>query len=396
MNLSLLAPMGLVVLAALLLPLLLHLQRQSEARPTPFAALRWIGARLRPRRRIRLEELLLLLLRLLLVASVALLFARPVMTGLGADKPWVLVATTLDAPALRAAQSPAMGNESKSLAEAQWRWLAPDFPEIDAARPAPRQPTASLLRDVDARLPPRTAVTVFVPGIVDGLDGERPQLSRSVDWRVAKAISPPAKAGGPEARPAQKTKALIIRHVADRNDAARFLQAAARALARPVDAGDTTRALPAGARQLAWLVPGPVPPAIVQWLRDGGTLLLDREASIDGLSLGAPRWRDRQGRVLALESSYGRGRVIAMQSPLSAQSVPELLDAGFPDQLEALLDPPPESPARADAAAARPRTGGPGYQPLPEPVDAWLAWLAVALLLAERWIATRAKRGLAP
>ncbi|MBC7657918.1 MAG: hypothetical protein H7147_12215, partial [Frankiaceae bacterium] len=33
MNLSLLAPAGLVALAALLVPLLLHLQRQSEARP---------------------------------------------------------------------------------------------------------------------------------------------------------------------------------------------------------------------------------------------------------------------------------------------------------------------------------------------------------------------------
>lgn len=396
MNLSLLAPIGLAALAALLLPLLLHLQRRSEARPTPFAALRWIGARLRPRRRVRLEEIFLLLLRLLLVASVALLFARPVMTGVGADKPWVLVATTLDAAALRAAQARSVGNEINSLEDAQWRWLAPDFPQIDAARPAPRQPTASLLRDVDARLPPRTAVTVFVPGIVDGLDGERPQLSRSVDWRVAEAISPPAKAGEPETRPAQKTKALIIRSAADRNDAARYLQAAARALGRPVDAGDTTRVLPAQTRQLAWLAPGPVPPAVLQWLRDGGTLLLDREASIDGLPPGAPRWRDRQGKVLALESGYGRGRVIAMQSPLSAQSVPELLDAGFPGQLEALLDPLPNAPALANAASARPRTGGPGYQPLPEPIDAWLAWLAVALLLAERWIATRAKRGLAP
>lgn len=396
MNLTLLAPMGLAALAGVLLPLLLHLQRQSEARPTPFAALRWIGARLRPRRRVRLEELFLLLLRLLLVASVALLFSRPVMTGLGADKPWVLVATTLDATALRVAQATASGKDARALADAQWRWLAPGFPVIDAARPAPSQPSASLLRDADARLPPRTAVTVFVPAIVDGLDGERPRLSRALDWRVAAAPAASANTTLQPNQPAQKKPALVIRSASDRNSAARFLQAAAVALGRPVDAGDTTLALPTDARQLAWLARGPVPPAVLQWLRNGGALLLDHEASIAGLTPGAPRWRDRQGRVLARESSFGGGRVIAMQSSLSAQSVPELLEAGFPDRLEALLDPIAPAPARAPASAARPRAGGPGYQPLPEPVDRWLAWLAVALLLVERWVATRANRRLPP
>lgn len=398
MILSLLAPLGLAALTALLLPLLLHLQRQSESRPTPFAALRWIGTRLRPRRRVRLEELLLLLLRLLLLASVALLFARPVMTGMGADKSWVLVATTLDATALRAAQAPLTGKDARSLVDAQWRWLASGFPAIDEARPAPRQAIASLLRDADARLPARTAVTVFVPDIVDGLDGEHPRLSRSVDWRVAQPQSQLARptASLPENRAAQKAQALIIRNQSDRDAAAGYLQAAARALGRPVDEGDTTNELPADARQLAWLAPGPVPPAVLQWVRSGGVLMLDHEASVDGLTAGAPRWRDRRGKVLALESSFGRGRIIAMQSPLSVQSVPELLEAGFPDQLEALLNPMPNAPARATAAAARPRAGGPGYQPLPEPVDAWLVWLAVALLLIERWLATRANRGLVP
>ena len=81
MSLGLLLPVGLAALAALLLPLLLHLERQSEPRATDFAALRWLSARLRPRRSLRLEECWLLLLRLLLVASVALLFARPVLFG---------------------------------------------------------------------------------------------------------------------------------------------------------------------------------------------------------------------------------------------------------------------------------------------------------------------------
>ena len=414
MNLSLLAPMGLAALAALLLPLLLHLQRQSEARPTPFAALRWIGARLRPRRRVRFEEMLLLLLRLLLVAGVALLFARPVMTGAGADKPWVGVATTLDAQALRGAQSPASGDDEdddgKPLANAQWHWLAPGFPSIDEARPGPRQPLSSLLRDVDAQLPPRTAVTAFVPDIVDGQDAERPRLSRKIDWRVVASIGTAGvdagtSVAGPDAEAvanrvsgsnAANAASLSIRSSADRRGASRYLQAAASALGRSVDAGDTARELSRGARHLAWLAPGSVPPAIAHWTRSGGVLVLDAAGRMDGLPAGVASWRDREGRVLARESSFGRGRVIHLQSALSAQATPLLLDPGFANQFETWLDGAASAPARATALAAMPRTGGQGYKPVPQPVDAWLALLAVALLLLERWVATRAGRGIAP
>ena len=413
MNLSLLAPIGLAALAALLLPLLLHLQRQSQAQPTPFAALRWIGARLRPRRRVRLEEMFLLLLRLLLVGSVALLFARPVVTGAGADKPWVGVATTLDAVALRAAQPPAPGDDEvadrKSLAVARWHWLAPGFPPIDQARPGPRQPLASLLREMDAQLPPLTVVAVFVPDIIDGLDGERPRLSRKVDWRIvgsnvqsgraASASGSAATARDADRAPASiatNTTRLAIRSSGERNEASRYLKAAARALGRPVDAGDPALVLARDARQLAWLVPGPVPPAIMQWTRGGGVLVLDAAGRMQGLSAGTPAWRDRDGRVLARESWFGRGRVIHLQSALSAQATPPLLDAGFPNQFEAWLEGSGIAPTRATAAAAMPRTGGQGYKLVPVPLDVWLALLAVALLLVERMVATRATRGLAP
>lgn len=404
MNLSLLAPIGLAALAALLLPLLLHLQRQSEARPTPFAALRWIGARLRPRRRVRLEELFLLLLRLLLVASVALLFARPVMTGASADKPWVGVATTLDAAALRAAQAADSGNggadgsgDGKSLADARWHWLAPGFPLIEQTRPGPKQALSSLLRDIDARLPPRTAMTVFVPDIVDGLDGERPRLSRKIDWRtVASRQQPGIRANTAKQVNASTAPPLAIRSSTDRNEASRYLQAATRALGRTVDAADTARELAKDTRHLAWLAPGQVPPAIAQWTRNGGVLVLDAAGRLEGMTAGVPVWRDRDGRVLAREASFGRGRVIHLQSALSASAAPPLLDPGFPDQLEAWLDGPLTAPARATALAAMPRTGGLGYKPLPEALDIWLALLAVALLLVERWVATRATRGLAP
>src|SRR5690606_3770281 len=77
MSLALLAPLGLFALAALALPILVHLVRRIELHATEFAALRWISARVPPRRRIRFERPWLLLLRLLLVALLALLLARP-------------------------------------------------------------------------------------------------------------------------------------------------------------------------------------------------------------------------------------------------------------------------------------------------------------------------------
>lgn len=385
MTLSLLAPAGLAALVALAVPLLLHLQRQSQAKPTPFAALRWIGTKLRPRRRIRFEEVLLLLLRLLLVACVALLFAQPVSTGASAGKPWVLVATTLDPMQLKTSQA------SNSPADAQWHWLAPGFPAIDTPRPSPGQPLSSLLRDIDARLPARTPVIVFVPDSLDGLDGERMQLSRAMDWRSV-ASSPVAGKNAPAiAKPM-----LVIRNSTDRSEDLRYLQAAARALGRTVDSADSASALAIGTKHLAWLASGTVPPAVVDWLRSGGLLILDAEARIDGVNLttGAPAWRDRQGRVLARESTLGRGRIVQMQAALNAQAIPELLDASFPNRLDAWLE-PLSTPARATAASAKPRTGGPGYRALPEPIDRWLVMLAVALLLIERLLATRAKRGLA-
>lgn len=386
MNLSLLAPAGLVALVALLLPLLLHLQRQSEARPTPFAALRWIGAKLRPRRRVRFEEIVLLLVRLLLVACVALLFAQPVSTGAGADKPWVLVSSTLDASRVRASLS---STDAAVADDAQWHWLAPGFPPIDAARPAPSQALSSLLRDIDARLPADTVITVFVPSIVDGLDGERVQLSRSLDWRVVDSPT------GTTATPATPATPLVLRGRADRREDLRYLQAAARALGKPVDTGDIALPVPDKTRQLAWLAPGAVPPATAQWLRDGGVLILDSKASMAGLATGSPAWRDRQGKILARESAFGRGRVIQLQSALNAQSIPALLDPGFPGQLETWLEPAP-LPSRAFADASKPRSGGPGYRVLPEPIDPWLALIAAGLLLIERLLATRAKRGMAP
>ena len=63
MSLSLLLPLGLAALAALVVPILIHLVRRPEHQLIDFAALRWLSERVRPRRRLRFEDPWLLLAR---------------------------------------------------------------------------------------------------------------------------------------------------------------------------------------------------------------------------------------------------------------------------------------------------------------------------------------------
>ena len=61
MSLGFLLPAGLLALASLLLPLLIHLARRPQHRVIDFAAMRWLVQGERPRRRLRFEDLPLLL-----------------------------------------------------------------------------------------------------------------------------------------------------------------------------------------------------------------------------------------------------------------------------------------------------------------------------------------------
>ena len=63
MSLAWLYPAGFAALATLLLPLLIHLARRDQQAPLDFAALRWLRNDPRPRRRLRFDERLLLVLR---------------------------------------------------------------------------------------------------------------------------------------------------------------------------------------------------------------------------------------------------------------------------------------------------------------------------------------------
>jgi hypothetical protein len=414
-SLSLLLPIGLGALAALLLPLLLHLERRTEPRPTPFAALRWLSMRTRPQRRIRLEEIWLLLLRLLLVASVAMLFARPVLFGSESGAPWIVVATDADLAQARAANRDP---------RAQWHWLAAGFPEIDSVRPISPQPTLSLLREIDATLPAKTELTVYVPGQMDGLDGERPRLSRPVDWRVVDGRVADGRVVDGRATPAPVAPVaaapkLVVRHAADRAESTRYLRAAAvawhaddtlavsvvattrsaddtataRARANQSDIADSTQPLPGDTRWLAWLSPGAVPTPIRRWIEDGGIALLDERAVLPKSVPLTAVWRDEDGRLLASAAALGRGRIIQLARPLRPANNAQVLEAQFPARLRALFERPPPAPQRALAEAMRPLRGGSAYAETPKPLDAWLALIAAGLFVLERWFASSSRRG---
>lgn len=405
MSVLLLLPIGLAAFAALLLPLLVHLARRSEQRVLPFAALRWLRALPQPRRKVRLDELLLLLVRLLLLAALALLFAQPVLFGRPDLAPRVALAPGVDVAAARGL-----------LGEADGRWLrlVPGFPLItrdgeEDQRNAPSAKSSatlpSLLRELDATLPAGAPLTVVVPHTLHDADAQRPVLSREVAWRVLPESAAPAPAT-PQAPAA--TPPLQVRFAPERAEAVRYLRAAgvawaaddasrsatpnASAAISRTSAAPASEPLDANASRLAWLVPGPVPTAVQQWVRDGGQVLLDADARWPGFARDAAvTWADESGPLLRAQR-FGGGRVLHLQRPLLPAAMPVLLDADFPRQLREAFESEPVAPARVRALDYAPATGASTWPEQPRPLSPWLAWLVAGLFLLERWLASGARR----
>lgn len=413
---ALLLPAGLAALAALLLPLLIHLARREDRRPVDFAALRWLSQRARPRRRLRFEDRRLLAVRLLLLFLVALLLARPALPPGDDARPWIVALPGLGAEALAVDAPP----------DAERRWLAPGFPAMAADSPPPPQPqpTTSLLRELDMHMPPGAALVVLVPPVLDGVDAERPSLSRPVDWRVVD--TPAANDGPPDASSAPVVEAPAPRLViADAgSDAGAGYLRAVEAAWRSLDEVDDTRPVtglrsgnPSGrvlaseavhrepdlapdtphtADRLevrAWLAAGPLPAEVSAWIEAGGTALLAQHTLLPALDDAPVLWSDDDGRPLLRGATLGAGRALQWTRPLQSQAMPLLLDAGFPQRLREVLQPAPP-PARVLAAEHAPLHADP-VVPWPRPWRSLSSWLALAIaftFLLERWLATGARR----
>lgn len=383
MNALLLAPLGLAALAALALPLLIHLVRRLELRRTEFPALRWIAERARPRRRLRFERPWLLLVRLALLAALALLLAQPVLVDAPkvATDTWLLLAPGADRAAARAAVPDL---------DARGRWLAPGFPPLDTPPPSGTVPLASLLRELDAMLPKDATPTFIVPTELAGLDGERARLTHASTWRIV-----PGRMDVADAAAAAPIR-FAVRYAPDAAASVVYLQAAVAAWnAREpgryqLDAQPLAVPLPSDTRWLAWLG-APLSAQANAWIENGGTALLTHRSAAQG----EPLWRDDGGRVLARIESIGRGRALDLPVALSPADLPLLPDAAFPDRLLAALQ-PLQPPTRALAAAVEPRREAAAeVQAAPpsaaqfRPLDAALALLIALLFVVERLIATQ-------
>lgn len=340
MSLSWGLPLAFAGLAALLVPLLLHLDRRRSVQVLRFAALRWIAAQARPRRTWRIVEWLLLALRLLLVAVLVAWLAHPWLRGTPhAPVHWIVVAPG-------AAEVPAGETAAHAV------WLAPGFPSVQTPAPPPDGASASsLLREFDARIARDDTLEVRVPDVLHGLDAAAIELSHEVRWVVAGEAASPARAA-----PAQRK--LALRYVAEAAPALRYVRAALGAwrtspeLAVTLDEGSIDK---------------PVPPDA------DGVLRLAAPAAASGAVAVTPSARASAPRVLDLDA--------ASLDPALLQS------AEFPRWLHRALfgDPPPPDHAPAAQVAPTAKAAPAALPPLP--LRPWLAWFAAALFALERVLA---------
>ncbi len=383
MSPALLLPAGLAALLALAIPVVIHIARRTESRTIDFAALRWLDAAPKPRRSLTIDERLLLAARLILLTLIALWLAAPVLWNTADDRRVVAVLPGADAATISAAVAPG----DRVL------WLAPGFPEHGALAPEASADPISLIRQLDAELPADTPVELVVPATLDGVDAERPRLSRRVEWTVG--------AEGPAPRsPAARPLALTVRYTPKAEGAVRYFRAAAAAWtpadAEPAfDAAANDRGVPDNAGHLIWLASGPVPAPVERWVRDGGVILTSLEARIPVEGETVPVWRGTAGEPLAVAGRLGRGRVIRLTRDLEPSALPQLVEPTFPDALAAMLDPPPP-PARVAAADHAPLTGAAPYDQPPLDLRPWLALLIALVFVGERYLATRRQRAVAP
>lgn len=388
MNISLLLPSALLALAALLLPLLVHLVRQTEQTRIAFAAMRWLVARAQPRRRPRINEWLLLLVRLLLLALLALWLAQPVLLDREDARPWLVVH-----PAIDLARLPSVASSDE-----QRRWLAPGFTSLEQPAPATSASIGSLLRELDANLPPDAPLRVVVPERFDATDAQRPRLGRAVTWIPIEGTSS-FTAG---LTPPPPLHVAVVSDDAHRATL-RYLHAAATAWASeakppaPADELDeiaATTPLPGTTTHLLWLSTRAVPALHRQWVRSGGVILLAQDNPTTDLDWQNAEtvWRGQDASPLALRLSNGKGAWIRMLVPFDPQSLPALLEPGFPDALRTVLAPAPMA-ERAWATAYAPIQGETAtHTRTPSPLGPALAMLIALLFGVERWLATAARR----
>ncbi|ALL13616.1 BatA domain-containing protein [Caulobacter henricii] len=380
----LLVPAALAALAAVLVPLAIHIARRTETRTIDFAALRWLTPKPKPVRRLQLDEPWLLAVRVALTAAIVLALARPVLNSAASDRPIVAVSPAVDATG--------MADRAERHV-----WLAPGFPDLKQPRPPLPDDQASLIRQLDAQTPAGTRLAVMVPALLTGVDGQRLVLSRPIDWRVLPS-KPRSTSPSPPVPPS-----LTVRYSSRYEDAVRYFRAAAVAFAEPgkppaFDAAPTVRPVPRSARYLVWLTDAPLPSVALAWIEAGGVVLLSKDTPTPVEGPLRVSWRDPEGNALATSGRFGKGRVLHLTRPVEPRELPALAEPAFAQELWTLLEPPP-APGRVAASdyapAVQPMAKSMIHTPTALDLRPWLILLITSLFLLERWLATRRDRRIA-
>lgn len=393
MSVGLLLPAALAALAALALPLLIHLSRRSERPLLVFAAVRWLRAKQRARRRVRIEEWLLLVLRLLLLAAVVVLLAQPVWFGAGNDRAWVVVVPGADPAALA---------DDPTLRAAHWHWLMPGFPAFASTAPQSPTATASLLRELDATLAASQPLTLIVPEHLDGLDAERIVLSRRVDWRIVTSRAPRVAVQSAAPAPQQVT----IRHDAAHAALSRYFNAAANAwnaaseapgddpVQQPfvIDSATTDGALPTVSGWLLWLSADALPASVERWLGEGGSVLRIADSASAADDRAPEIWRGVRADTRISAQRSGRGRLLILHGVRDPADLPETLEPEFPTLLRDWLSALARGPDQALAQHVAPVTGIAAWPPASTPLDGILIALIAVLWLSERVLASARRK----
>jgi hypothetical protein len=245
------------------------------------------------------------------------------------------------------------------------------------------------LRELDATLPATARIRVWLPEQLQGLDAQRLQLSRKIDWQIVRQAAAP-QAPRPLPLPRWQSSAE-----SPRDARLAFFRAAYRYWQPDADGA---QALPhsnvdtAPAQGTSWLrlSDKPLPAAALDWVHNGGQVVL-----LPGLARPPGEvqvlWRDESGAPVLAAQAFGQGRLLQWQQALRVENLPVLERADFAERLRAHLESLP-APQRDFSASQTPSNDLPIWPSEPQTLAPWLLWLIAALFALERFLATRPSR----
>ncbi|HEY7685478.1 MAG TPA: BatA domain-containing protein [Gemmatimonadales bacterium] len=339
-----LSPTWLFGLAALAVPLALHLWSRRTGRPIRVGSIHLLaGAPPATARSWRIQEPWILLLRCAVLAALVAALAGPYWAPRDAAGPtWALVADDVADRSALTDSLERLGLVVRPLDSANL-WMA--------------------LRETDREAPPGTRFLVFGPAILRDFHGARPLIGSTVEWHSRPAMDAGARAA------IQRTGARVVALYADpgRREDARYVSAALRAagLATGIRAivtfrsTDGTGESAADADWAVWLSDRSIPEAIRRRVREGTTLVSDAgnaptarrrtrivladqpsDAWLERRGVtaddGAPVWSDGAGAPLLTAAREGRGVHYRFHSRFAPAWGDFVLRPAFPEAMARL------------------------------------------------------------